>query len=180
MELYTWQLQRGKVFLHEQPCGALPFWSSGPWQRWNTGIGVETNHLGKQLSGDPHEVCEKNSRKPRREWHKHTSTLTGTCWHAERYPVRLVRAILRGLRRALRRGLPGGGHLCEIESAPILEERGPEEESVMLSSEPDPSGSPWAPTAQTEFFDDLTCFCTGATWTWTFGKLSTEISRWNE
>ena len=67
-------------------------------------------------------------------------------------------AILRGLRRALRRGLPGGGHLCEIESGPTLEERGPEEESAMLSSEPDPSGSPWAPTAQTEFFDDLTCF----------------------
>ena len=33
-----------------------------------------------------------------------------------------------------------------------LEERGPEEESAMLSSEPDPSGTPWAPTAQTEFF----------------------------
>ena len=65
---------------------------------------------------------------------------------------------MRGLRRALRRGLPGGGHLCEIESGPTLEERGPEEESAMLSSEPDPSGSPWAPTAQTEFFDDLTGF----------------------
>ena len=99
-----------------------------------------------------------NNRKPRREWHKHTSALTGTCSHSERYPVRLVRAILRGLRRALRRGLPGGGHLCEIESGPTLEERGPEEESAMLSSEPDPSGSPWAPTAQTEFFDDLTGF----------------------
>ena len=35
---------------------------------------------------------------------------------------------------------------------------GPEEESAMLSSEPDPSGSPWAPSAQTEFFDDLTGF----------------------
>ena len=66
--------------------------------------------------------------------------------------------ILRGLRRALRRGLPGGGHLCEIESGPTLEERGPEEESAMLSSEPDPSGSPWDPTAQTEFFDDFTGF----------------------
>ena len=106
------------------------------------------------------EVCERcsNNRRPRREWHKHTSTLTGTCSHAERYPIRLVRAILRGLRRALRRGLPGGGHLCEIESGPTLEERGPEEESAMLSSEPDHSGSPWAPSAQTEFFDDLTGF----------------------
>ena len=36
--------------------------------------------------------------------------------------------------------------------------RGLEEESAMLSSEHDPSGSPWAPTAQTEFFDDLTGF----------------------
>ena len=39
-----------------------------------------------------------------------------------------------------------------------MEERGPEGESAMLSSEPDPSGSPWAPTAQTEFFDELTGF----------------------
>ena len=46
-----------------------------------------------------------------REESKHSSALMGTCSHAERYPVRLVRAILRGLRRALRRGLPGGGHL---------------------------------------------------------------------
>ena len=107
------------------------------------------------------EVCEKcsNNGRSRREWHKHASALTGTCWHAEGSPVRLVRAILRGLRRVLRRGLPGGGHLCEIESGPTLEELGPEEESAMLSSEPDPSGSPWAPTAQTEFFDDLTGWC---------------------
>ena len=76
--------------------------------------------------------------------------MKGTCSHAERYPVRLVRAILHRLRRALRRGLPGGGQLCEIESGATLEERGPEEESAM--------GSPWAPTAQTEFFDDLTGF----------------------
>ena len=83
------------------------------------------------------EVCEKccNNRKPRREWHKQTSALTGPCSHAERYPVRLVRAILRGLRWALRRGLPGGGHLCEIESGLTLEERGPEEESAMVSSD---------------------------------------------
>ena len=54
--------------------------------------------------------------------------------------------------------LAGWRHLCEIESGPTLEERGPEEESAMLSSEPDPSGSPWAPIAQTEFFDDLTGF----------------------
>ena len=184
MELYTWQLQRCNVFLHEQPCGAQ-CWNE-PCMRKLIEMDVVECRRGDQCPFGPQvrgndgtralvlkptiwvsncleildEVCEKcsNNHRPRREWHKHTSALMGTCSHAERYPVRLVRAILRGLRRALRRGLPGGGHLCEIESGPTLEERGPEEESAILSSEPDPSGSPWAPTAQTEFFDDLTGF----------------------
>ena len=144
IELYTWQLQRGKVFLHEQPCGAQ-CWNEPCMRKLIEMDGVECRRgdqcpFGPQVRGNDgaralvlqptiwvgnrleilDEVCEKcsNNRKPRREWHKHTSALTGTCLHAERYPVRLVRAILRGLRRALRRGLPGGGHLCEIESGP--------------------------------------------------------------
>ena len=165
MELYTWQLQRGKAFLHEQPCGAQ-CWNEPCMRKLIEMDGVECRRgdqcpFGPQVRGNDgaralalkptisvsncveilDEVCERcsNNCRPRREWHKHTSTLTGTCSHAERYPVRLVRAILRGLRRALRRCLPGGGHLCEIESGPTLEERGPEEESAMLSSGPDPA-----------------------------------------
>ena len=137
MELYTWQLQRGKAFLHEQPCGAQ-CWNEPCMRKLIEMHGVEWRRgdqcpFGPQVRGNDEaralvlkptiwvsncleildEVCERcsNNRRPRREWHKHTSTLTGTCSHAERYPVRLVRAILRGLRRALRRGLPGGGHL---------------------------------------------------------------------
>ena len=118
MELHTWLLQRSKAFLHEQPCGAQCWNEPFEW-RWGDqcpfGPQVRGNDGARALVLKPtiwvsncleilDEVCEKccNNRKPRREWHKHTSALTGTCSHAERYPVRLI---LYGLRQALRRGI---------------------------------------------------------------------------
>ena len=103
MELYTWQLQRGKVFLHEQPCGAQ-CWNEPCMRKLIEMDGVECRRgdqcpFGPQVRGNDgtralvlkptiwvsncleilDEVCEKccNNRKPRREWHKHTSALDG-------------------------------------------------------------------------------------------------------
>ena len=56
MELYTWQLQRGKAFLHEQPCGA-PCWNEPCMRKLIEMHGVEWRRgdqcpFGPQVRGN--------------------------------------------------------------------------------------------------------------------------------
>ena len=89
--------------------------------------------------------------------HRHTDVEGGRCSHAERYPVELIRAILRGFRHALRQGVPFGWHIDAVECGPTLDEPGLEESVDFETGHAD--RSLWAESAQAEFFDVVSGFC---------------------
>ena len=126
MDVYAWQASRGKKFLHEHPWSATS-WKLDFVQKVAAMPGVEvrkghqcpfgqtsTDATGEGLVAKPtgwmsncSEVLDavavecSNKSKPAAQHHRHVQLIGGRASAAERYPPRLIKAILRGLRRHL-------------------------------------------------------------------------------
>jgi hypothetical protein len=126
MDVYAWQASRGKKFLHEHPWSATS-WKLDFVQKVAAMPGVEvrkghqcpfgqtsTDATGEGLVAKPtgwmsncSEVLDavavecSNKSKPAAQYHRHVQLIGGRASAAERYPPRLIKAILRGLRRHL-------------------------------------------------------------------------------
>ena len=124
MDVYAWQASRGKKFLHEHPWSANS-WKLDFVQEVAAMPGVEvrkghqcpfgqtsTDANGVGLVAKPtgwmsncSEVLDavavecSNRNKPAAQHHRHVQLIGGRASAAERYPPRLIKAILRGLRK---------------------------------------------------------------------------------
>ncbi|CAK0826820.1 unnamed protein product [Prorocentrum cordatum] len=169
MELYTLQVKHDRTFLHEHPWSAdswdldivkdvmaLPGVAVGRGDQRAFGLVVADAH-GDRLAKKPtgwmsnnkevlDEVCKRcpndtgiGSR------HEHSTFVGRNMRVAERYPVKLLRAILRGLRRHLsnKKVLTHSA----LDAGPNVDD-----EEISLK---DFVGK-WRDTLRTEFYDDLT------------------------
>ncbi|CAK0838042.1 unnamed protein product, partial [Prorocentrum cordatum] len=169
MELYTLQVKHDRTFLHEHPWSAdswgldivkdvmaLPGVEVGRGDQCVFGLVVADAH-GDRLAKKPtgwmsnnkevlDEVCKRcpndtgiGSR------HEHSTFVGRNMRVAERCPVKLLRAILRGLRRHLRNKKVLT--LSALDAGPNVDD-----EEISLK---DFVGK-WRDTLRTEFYDDLT------------------------
>ena len=126
MDVYTWQASRGKKFLREHPWSATS-WKLDFVQRVAQRPGVEVRKVHQcpfgQTSADADGIglvakatgwmsnCSEvldavavecsNRSKPAAQHHRHVQLIGGKASAAERYPPRLIKAILRGLLKHL-------------------------------------------------------------------------------
>ncbi|CAK0860738.1 unnamed protein product, partial [Prorocentrum cordatum] len=169
MELYTLQVKHDRTFLHEHPWSAdswdldivkdvmaLPGVEVGRGDQCAFGLVVADAH-GDRLAKKPtgwmsnnkevlDEVCKRcpndtgiGSR------HEHSTFVGRNMRVAERYPVKLLRAVLRGLRRHLSNEKVLT--LSALDAGPNVDD-----EEISLK---DFVGK-WRDTLRTEFYDDLT------------------------
>ncbi|CAK0792782.1 unnamed protein product, partial [Prorocentrum cordatum] len=169
MELYTLQVKHNRTFLHERPWSAdswgldivkdamaLPGVEVGRGDQRAFGLVVADAH-GDRLAKEPtgwicnnkealDEVCKRcPSDTGIGSNHEHSTFVGRNMRVAERYPVKLLRAILRGLRRHL-----GNRKVLALSALDAGPNVGDEEISLK-----DFAGR-WRDALRTEFYDDLT------------------------
>ena len=132
MRIYQWQVAGNRKFLHEHPWAASSWHLRGVQEvlalpgvelrkGFQCGFGqTAVDHQGPGLVAKPTgwlsnctEVLDEvardcsNHHEPPERHHRHVQLIGGKAKAAERYPPRLVLAILRGLRRHLQAPTPG-------------------------------------------------------------------------
>ena len=173
--IYKWQALRGKCFVHEHPWSAAS-WKLGFVKEVSDLDGVEIRRgdqcpfgqVARDADGEGlvqkatgwmsncPEVLDEVARRcvnptlPECERHRHVHLQNGLAKGAERYPVALVKAILKGLRNHLRRHRHGSlFHVEALDTGPTLDEPPPE-------WRPEPA-APYE-TRVGRFFDSVTGF----------------------
>ncbi|CAK0826156.1 unnamed protein product [Prorocentrum cordatum] len=169
MELYTLQVKHDRTFLHEHPWSAdswdldivkdvmaLPGVEVGRGDQCVFGLVVADAH-GDRLAKKPtgwmsnnkevlDEVCKRCPNDTGIGSRHEQSTFVGRNMRvAERYPVKLLRAILRGLRRHLSNEKVLA--LSALDAGPNVDD-----EEISLKA----FVGKWRDTLRTEFYDDLT------------------------
>ena len=175
-KIYLWQVRRGRCFLHEHPWSASS-WKLDILQEVMAEPGVDVRRgdqcpFGQKATDDQGEGlvekstgwmsncpelldavgvrCSNLTAATDAEKHRHVKLQGSKTQAAERYPPRLIIAILRAIRAYLRRWREGScWHIEELDTGPTLDEPPPEFQ---------PGPVEWGPTVGERFFDNVTGF----------------------